>query len=244
MLNFRLTFHSTQKKALLTVTSPENTAPQATITQPLEGAVFNVGATIHYNGVGTDVEDGDLPGQAFTWQAAQVGQSFQTLTSGVKSGSVTAPFSGSFILRLSVKDSGGLTAIDEVSITVGQVLNQPPTATITQPKNGDLFVRGQTLSYAGNGTDPEDGILPASAFTWTAVGGGQTYPLSVDAKSGAIAIPLGIQPGNYPIKPNHLHFTSNRAVTRIYADFFGGERNPLQISPPTNNAVRVINISL
>jgi hypothetical protein len=41
-----------------------------------------------------------------------------------------------------------------------------PQARITSPAAGLLYAGGQTIVYAGEGTDPEDGILPASAFTW------------------------------------------------------------------------------
>ena len=42
----------------------------------------------------------------------------------------------------------------------------PPTATITAPAAGTLYYGGTTINFAGTGTDPEDGTLPASAFTW------------------------------------------------------------------------------
>jgi len=44
--------------------------------------------------------------------------------------------------------------------------NNPPAATITDPPNHALYRAGDTISYSGTGTDPEDGNLPPSAFTW------------------------------------------------------------------------------
>jgi glucose/arabinose dehydrogenase len=44
--------------------------------------------------------------------------------------------------------------------------NQPPVATITRPVAGSRYNAGDTFSFAGTGTDPEDGALPASALTW------------------------------------------------------------------------------
>ena len=35
-----------------------------------------------------------------------------------------------------------------------------------QPAAGTLYSGGSVISYAGTATDPEDGTLPASAFTW------------------------------------------------------------------------------
>ncbi|HTM46178.1 MAG TPA: hypothetical protein VL137_14560, partial [Polyangiaceae bacterium] len=44
--------------------------------------------------------------------------------------------------------------------------NNPPTANITAPATGATYTAGSTLNFAGTGTDPEDGALPPSAFTW------------------------------------------------------------------------------
>ena len=53
---------------------------------------------------------------------------------------------------------------NEARLTV--LANQSPTAAITQPVTGTLYSGGQTINFSGTGTDPEDGTLPASAFTW------------------------------------------------------------------------------
>lgn len=44
--------------------------------------------------------------------------------------------------------------------------NNPPTAAITSPAHRTLYSAGDTITYAGTGTDPEDGNLPPGAFTW------------------------------------------------------------------------------
>jgi hypothetical protein len=53
-----------------------------------------------------------------------------------------------------------------VPATLTVTSNQAPTATITTPALGTLYMGGQTITYAGSATDPEQGALPASAFTW------------------------------------------------------------------------------
>src|SRR6185503_1655040 len=53
---------------------------------------------------------------------------------------------------------------NEATLTVSS--NQAPTGSITQPVAGTLYSGGMVINYAGTGTDPEDGTLPASAFTW------------------------------------------------------------------------------
>ena len=44
--------------------------------------------------------------------------------------------------------------------------NNPPVATITAPANQTLYSAGDTFGYTGTASDPEDGALPPSAFTW------------------------------------------------------------------------------
>ena len=44
--------------------------------------------------------------------------------------------------------------------------NQSPTATITSPLSGTTYIAGSTITYSGTGNDPENGILPASSFSW------------------------------------------------------------------------------
>lgn len=68
--------------------------------------------------------------------------------------------------RCVVSNSAGQVNSNEAMLTV--TTNLMPTADITAPAAGSAFSGGQTIAFAGTGTDPEDGILPASAFTWEA----------------------------------------------------------------------------
>jgi hypothetical protein len=73
-----------------------------------------------------------------------------------------------------------------VTITRNPAANQPPTAMITEPADGATFTVRQTVNYAGEVTDPEDGILPASAFTWeVARVGGRFHTIATGVKSGS-----------------------------------------------------------
>lgn len=69
---------------------------------------------------------------------------------------------GAFTARLTVSDGASSTVSAPIAITVGS----PPSATITAPADGAPFTAGDVITYAGTGTDPEDGTLPASAYTW------------------------------------------------------------------------------
>ena len=77
--------------------------------------------------------------------------------------SVTTADSGARF-RARVTNSAGSVVSNEATLTVTS--NQAPNATISQPPSGTLYSGGQTITYSGSGSDPEDGTLPASAFTW------------------------------------------------------------------------------
>jgi glucose/arabinose dehydrogenase len=66
--------------------------------------------------------------------------------------------------RVRVTNNWGTALSNDAVLTVTS--NQPPAATIDTPVSGTLYSGGQTISYSGRGTDPEDGTLPGSRFTW------------------------------------------------------------------------------
>jgi glucose/arabinose dehydrogenase len=63
-----------------------------------------------------------------------------------------------------VTNSFGTATSNAATLTV--TANSLPSATITAPANNTLYNAGDTIVYSGTGTDPEDGTLPPSAFTW------------------------------------------------------------------------------
>jgi glucose/arabinose dehydrogenase/PKD repeat protein len=73
---------------------------------------------------------------------------------------------GSYTARLRVTDSGGLSAIDAVTITVG---NTPPTATILSPPAGTTWKVGDVINFSGSATDQQEGTLAASALSWALI---------------------------------------------------------------------------
>jgi glucose/arabinose dehydrogenase/PKD repeat protein len=70
---------------------------------------------------------------------------------------------GQYIARLTVSDGVNSALSNDLTIRAGN----PPSATIVSPTDGIHFRAGDTISYSGSATDPEDGVLPASAFSWT-----------------------------------------------------------------------------
>lgn len=69
--------------------------------------------------------------------------------------------------RVVVSNELGSTTSGAATLTV--TTDAPPEAVITSPKEGQLYKAGQKLKFAGKATDPEDGKLPRSAYTWEVV---------------------------------------------------------------------------
>jgi hypothetical protein len=103
-------------EATLRVTTDQ--PPDTSITQPLVGAMYSAGQTIHYAGTANDPETGDLPASAFTWRVdfhhADHVHPFIPPTAGSKNGSFVVPNTGhtesDVFLRISltVHDPAGL----------------------------------------------------------------------------------------------------------------------------------------
>ena len=96
---------------------------------------------------------------------------------------------GMFTARLTVSDGVNSTFSTPMTITAGSA----PTATISAPLDGSTFRAGDVIGYSGDATDPEDGTLPASAFSWTVdfLHDGHVHPgqTVTGVKSGSFTIP-------------------------------------------------------
>jgi glucose/arabinose dehydrogenase len=64
-----------------------------------------------------------------------------------------------------VSNSAG-SATSSVAVLTVTPPNQRPSAKVLTPIAGTLYTAGTTLNFSGQGTDPEQGDLPAAAFTW------------------------------------------------------------------------------
>jgi PKD repeat protein len=96
---------------------------------------------------------------------------------------------GLYTARLAVSDGVNTTQSTPITISVGG----PPTATILAPTDGLRFVAGDVITFSGNASDPEDGTLPASAFTWNVdfLHEGHVHPgtAQTGVKNGSFTIP-------------------------------------------------------
>jgi PKD repeat protein len=97
---------------------------------------------------------------------------------------------GSYVVRLTVSDGVNSSLSTPQTIAVGN----PPTATITSPSDGRIFRAGDVINYSGDATDPEDGTLPASAYTWNIdfLHDNHVHPGTAinGVKSGSFTIPI------------------------------------------------------
>lgn len=76
----------------------------------------------------------------------------------------TVPADDGATFRVIVSNAAGSVTSAPATLTV--TAGRPPTGVITAPAAGSPYTAGSTISYAGTATDPEDGALPDSAFTW------------------------------------------------------------------------------
>ncbi|HXW09143.1 MAG TPA: PQQ-dependent sugar dehydrogenase [Steroidobacteraceae bacterium] len=94
-----------------------------------------------------------------------------------------------------------------------------PTASITRPVAGTRYTAGSTIAYAGTGNDVEDGVLPASAFTWwvNLHHDGHTHPLVLPvsgSKSGSFTIPATGETSANVFYRIHLRVRDSAGLTR------------------------------
>ena len=142
---------------------PFNQSPTATITSPTNNASFAQGASVSFAGTGTDPEDGTLTGASLVWTdnvSGQIGTGTSFSTTGLSVGTHT--------ITLTATDSQGAHGTATVTIVItGPTENQSPTAHITSPTSGGIFTPGASISFAGTGSDPEDGALSGASLVWT-----------------------------------------------------------------------------
>lgn len=91
-----------------------NESPTATISSPDDGATFDVGAAVVFEGSASDPEDGDLSGGSLEW-SSDVDGNLGTGTSVT----VSDLSEGAHQITLEATDSEGANGSDAVSITVG-----------------------------------------------------------------------------------------------------------------------------
>jgi hypothetical protein len=135
-----------------------NEAPIVTILTPASGDAFNYGQHILFRGQATDPEEGRLTGDKLVWTSTLNGE----LGRGEQL-SLNTLFPGDHTITLTATDSHGLSNIASLGITIR---NEPPTAIIVRPQDGDSFTTNQHIRFEGRGEDPEDGVITNDTLRW------------------------------------------------------------------------------
>ncbi len=135
-----------------------NKAPQVIILSPEDRTYYAPGERITFAGTAEDPEDGSLTGDSLLWSSDADGMI--GCGPSVTSDNLT---DGPHSISLTVTDSQGAQGVDTVIIYVG---NTAPTVKIVRPLYGDFYYIGDTITFAGTATDPEEGDLTKASLTW------------------------------------------------------------------------------
>ena len=123
---------------------------------PASGAVP---LAVNFTGSGSSDPDGTI--SAYAWDLDADG-AYDDSTA--QNPSFTYTSAGTYAVRLRVTDNQGAQDVsDPVTITAG---SSAPTAFIDQPTPSFTWRAGDVIAFAGHGTDPEDGTIPASGSRW------------------------------------------------------------------------------
>ncbi len=124
--------------------------------------------------VGIDEEVGALGSVVFeVYAGATKVYDSGTLTGSSATQPVDVAITGATQLRLVVTGAGDGVDYDHADWASARIecgggqTNQPPTPTIASPLTSLTWKVGDTISFSGSASDPEQGTLPASALSWT-----------------------------------------------------------------------------
>lgn len=169
---------------------PGNQPPTAVISAtPTSGPAP---LTVAFDGTGsTDPDPADEGRLSYKWDFTSDG----TVDASTPTATYRYPNSGSYTATLTVTDTMNVSGTTTVVIQPG---NGAPTAVLDTPAAGTQWRVGETLTFGGHATDPQQGTLPASALSWQlrlrhceTVDNCHTHPLRewIGVASGSFAAP-------------------------------------------------------
>ncbi|HXJ70106.1 MAG TPA: PKD domain-containing protein, partial [Verrucomicrobiae bacterium] len=153
--------------ATRTVTVTANAAPNGTITAPSGPVTITAGQSVNFTGTGTDPNNNTPLTYAWDFGGGATNSTLQN------PGAVVFSTAGTYTVTFTVADALGASdpTPDTRTITVNAVPNQAPNGTIDTPAVNTTITAGQSVSFTGTGSDP-DNNLPLT-FAWS-FGGGAT----------------------------------------------------------------------
>ena len=107
------------------------------------------------------------------------------------------------------------STFDNVNTSAGTSDNEPPIPTISTPTSDTTWKAGDTISFSGSATDPEDGNLTAGKLTWTLI----MHHCPSNCHTHTIQSWDGIAAGNFSA-PDH-EYPSHLELKLIAADSKG-----------------------
>jgi uncharacterized repeat protein (TIGR01451 family) len=113
---------------------------------------------------GTGSSDPESQALAYAWDLDGDGQ-FDDSTAPRPTYTYVQP--GTYTTKLRVTDTQGASAVSSAIVITAN--NTPPTATISAPAAGTTWSVGDTITFSGTASDPQQGTLPPSALTWDIV---------------------------------------------------------------------------
>jgi len=154
--------------------------------------------TVTFNGSGSSDPDGSIA--SYSWDLDGDG-AFDDASGATPSFTYTV--TGTYTARLRVTDNAGASSVS-TGVTIAAGGNTPPAPTIAQPGSTLTWKVGDTVSFSGSATDPNDGNLPASALSWSLI----LHHCPSGCHTHALQTFSGVASGSFPAPdheyPSHL----------------------------------------
>ena len=135
--------------------------PTVDIIKPLDGAKFNVGAT-----VAVEAKASDAGGSITQVEFFLNGQKWRTEKVAPYTGTLSNVQAGSYVLMAVAYDNDGFRDTSIVNYTVGNVTTNPqaPLVAIVTPITGSEYAEGATVEILVNASDPDGSISKVDIF--------------------------------------------------------------------------------